>query len=55
MSNIEWFFNHTALIGVSVAVLLAFVFTLLKISDLKKFDYSILALSILVAVANHNF
>lgn len=55
MVNIEWFFDHTALIGVFIASIVATGFALVKMSDLKKIDYSVLAISLVVALANHNF
>lgn len=55
MLNIEWFFQHTALIGVFIATIITILVALLKVSDLKKLDYSILVISMIVAIANHNF
>lgn len=50
MTDLDFFFSHSALIGVSFSIIIASIFSMLKISDLKKFDYYVLAISSLVAV-----
>jgi hypothetical protein len=54
MLNIQWFFAHSALIGAFIATMIAIIFTILRTNEIKKFDYFVVAISILVSIATHN-